>query len=209
MVVEYRQADDSSRLFGYMMSDGPLSVATGRLVKGFHNKCYWIARKRSARGDQVTGRVLSGTPTAYDIDQLVLTREDMTALGITAAQARERSTIQLTYRLKRLREVAEGIGRGVGDPTVQEAFWADEHGGQPYAHEHLHRLEMYQLIAHLEYAHGLADIRLLRPVGGLQDQHAELHARASQDAIRLARQADGEPDPRTTDWRTQYTADIE
>lgn len=208
MIVEYRQHDGSSRIFGYMMSDGPLDRATGQMVRGWHHKCYHVQRKREAKGDAVTGRVVAGSPTGYDIDQLVLTKDDLTALGITEGEARERSTIHLSAALHRLRELAGNLGKGVGDPTVQEAFQAHERGG-PYTHQHHHRLEVYQLIAHLEYAHGITDIRLLRSYGALQDQHAELHARSALDAIRDDRAADQDTEPRTTDWRTQHTADIE
>jgi hypothetical protein len=208
MIVEYEQSDGSIRIFGYMMSDGPISAATGQMVRGRHHKCFWIAKKREAKGDAVTGRVVAGGPTGYDIAQLVLDRDDLAALGITPEQARERSTALLTARVNRLRAVAEGIGKGVGDPQVQEAFAADEHGG-PYDHQHHHRLETYQLIAHLEYAHGLKDLKLLRTQSGIQDQHAEMHAQQSLSNIQKDRLADDEPEPRTRDWREQHTAVIE
>jgi len=205
MVVEYRQPDDSIKIFGYQMPDGPLSAATGRLVRGLHSKCFWVSKKREAKGD--AGRIVAGTPTGYDIDQLVLTKDDLVALGITEAEARKRSTVQLSAQVQRLRVMAEQLGKAVGDPTVQEAFAAQEHGG-PYEHLHHHRLEVYQLIAHLEYAHGLRDVRLLRSVGALQDQHAELHAAMALAKIQSRRIADNEPEPRTTDWRDQYTAEL-
>ncbi len=208
MIVEYSQPDGSLRLFGYMMSDGPLSAATGQMVRGWHHKCYHVARKRESRGDVVTGRVLAGTPTGYDVTGLVLTKDDMQALGITPAEARDRSTAHLSASLERLRAVAEAMGRGVGDARVQEAFTASERGG-PYRHQHTHRLDAYQLVAHLEYAHGLADARLLRPGGALQDQHAELHVREAQAAVRADRLADASEPAGERDWRSQYVADIE
>lgn len=205
MIVEYQQADGSSKLFGYMMSDGPISAATGAMVRGFHSKCYWIAKKREARGDAVTGRVLAG-PTGYDIDQVALSRDDIAALGITPEEAMRRGTGQLSARLARLREVAEQIGKGVGDPQVQEAFAAHERGG-PYSHHHMHRLDTYQLLAHLKYAHGLDDPDdfLARP----HDTHAWHHAQLAQSAAVADRDAHDEPDPRTTDWREQHTAVLE
>ncbi len=206
MIVQYRQSDGSTRVFGFMMSDGPLTKAVGQIVKGWHHKCWHVARKRAARGDQVTGRVLAGTPTGYDIDRLVLTKDDLDALGITAEQAREQSTVHLSASLGRLRELAEQLGKGVGDPTVQEAFQAQQHGG-PYRHVHQHRLETYQLIAHLEYAHGVTDAQLCSQLR-VQDHHVELHARMAQDGIRADRVRDGESEPRVTDWRTQYSKDI-
>lgn len=209
MVVEYQLPDGTTRLHGYMMPDGPISAASGVMVRGWHSVCYWVAKKREARGDAVTGRVVNGTPTGYDIDQLVLTREDLQALGITEAQARERSTLHLSASVQRLRELAERIGKGVGDPQVQEAFAAQERGG-PYEHHHHHRLDTYQLIAHLEYAHGIRDVTLLRNSGGVQDQHAELHARENQQRVHENRIADDEPTDRPLrDWRTQYTAELD
>jgi len=208
MIVEYRQTDGTSKLFGYMMSDGPLTAAAGQMVRGYHHKCYWIAKKREARGHEVTGRVVAGTPTGYNIDQMVLSKDDLDILGITPAQARERSTVQLSAQLSRLREIAERVGKGVGDPQVQEAFAADERGG-PYAHQHHHRLDTYQLIAHLEYAHGLRDLKLLRNNSPIQDQHAEMHAKEALRAIQRDRAADDEQEPQTTDWREQFTASIE
>lgn len=207
MIVEYVQDDGTMRLFGYMMSDGPLADASGRMVRGWHHKCYHVARKREARGDAVTGRVLAGTPTGYDVNDLVLTKDDVEALGLTPAQVRDRSTAHLSAALERLRAVAGAIGRGVGDARVQEAFAASERGG-PYGHQHTHRLDTYQLAAHLEYAHGLADAKLLRPSTGLQDQHAELHARRAQAQVSADRLADTDDAPAERDWRTQYTADI-
>jgi hypothetical protein len=210
MIVEYRQADATTRIHGYMMSDGPLSAATGRMVRGWHHKCYWIATKREARGDAVTGRVIEGTPSAYDIGQLVLDRDDLLALGITEAQARARGTAYLSDKLTRLREIAAHIGKGVGDAMVQEAFAAQEHGGA-YEHNHHHRLDTYQLVAHLEYAHGITDARLLHSEDNLQDFHAEQHARRALQAIQENRAA--EPDYQdqvpVRDWRSQFTADIE
>lgn len=208
MVVEYRQADGSSTLNGYMMSDGPLSAATGQMVRGWHFKCFHVARKREARGNAVTGRVVADSPTAYDIDQLVLTKDDLSALGITEELARERGTGYLSARLGRLRALAGSLGLGVGDARVQEAFMAFEHGG-PYAHQHHHRLEMYQLIAHLGYAHGVAEVRVSQHEP-IHDQHAELHAQSALAGVRRVRLADEDfQEPRTTDWRTQYVVDIE
>jgi hypothetical protein len=208
MIVEYVQPDGSIKVFGYMMTDGPITAATGQMIRGRHHKCHWVEKKREAKGDAVTGRVIAGSPTGYDIGRLVLNRDDLAALGITPEQARERSTAQLSTRINRLRAVAEAIGKSVGDPQVQEAFAADEHGG-PYVHQHHHRLDTYQLIAHLEYAHGLSDLKLLRTNSGLQDQHAEMHAQQSLSNIQKDRLADDEPEPRNRDWREQHTAVIE
>lgn len=206
MIVEYQQSDGSLKLFGHGMTDGLLSNATGRMVKGWHGKCYWVAKKRAARGDEVTGRVIANTPTAYDINQFVLTRDDLDALGLTEEQARASGTLQLSTKLNRLREIAQSIGKGVGDPTVQEAFAADEHGG-PYDHHHSHRLEMYQLIAHLEYAHGISDAKLLQGRGGLTELHGEQHARRALLHTQASRADDPEPDNHR-DWRTQYSFDL-
>lgn len=208
MIVEYRQTEGISKLFGYMMSDGPLSAATGQMVRGWHHKCFWIQKKRDARGGTVTGRVMAGGPTGYEIDQMALSKDDLATLGITAEEALQRGTLQLSARLARLRTVAENMGRGVGDAQVQEAFGASEHGG-PYSHQHHHRLDTYQLIAHLEYAHGLTDLKILRTHAGLQDQHAEMHAQLAQAAIQADRATDDEAELRTSDWRDQHVIEIE
>lgn len=169
MVVEYLQADGTVRLHGYGMPDGPIGTASGQMVTGRHSKCFWIAKKREAKGDEVTGRVVSGTPTAYDISEMVLNRDEAAALGLTPDQARERSTVQLSRRLDGIRAIADRLGKGVGDPTVQEAYLAEQHGG-PYPHEHHHRLDTYQLLAHLRYAHGVDE-----PASDAHLLHLALH----------------------------------
>jgi hypothetical protein len=187
MIVEYRQADGSSLLFGYQMPAGALSAATGRIVRAWHHKHYHVDRKREARGDVVTGRVMSGAPTGYQI-----------------ADAAAEGTQWLSNRMEHLARVARRIGKGVGDAQVIEAARADEHGG-PYLHEHRFALEPYQLHAHLRYAHGHD------PDGGgtsLTHAHAELHARQALERTTGHRAADGEPPPQTRDWREQYAVDL-
>lgn len=205
MIVEYQQRDGSTRLHGYMMSDGPVAAATGAMVRGWHHKCYWVAKKREAKGDAVTGRVVAGAPTGYDISQIALSRDDLAALGITHAEAVERSSVQLGASVARLRAVAEQVGKSVGDAQVQEAFTASERGG-PYDHQHHHRLDTYQLIAHLRYAHGLEDPKVLAHP---HDSHAWHHAMTAQSDIAGRRTEDNEPEPRETDWRDQHTATLE
>lgn len=207
MIVEYQQGDGTSRLFGYMMSDGPLTAATGQMVRGWHHKCYWIAKKREARGGRVTGRVMAGGPTGYDIDQIALSKDDLVTLGITWEEAMQRGTGQLSARLARLRNLAAVLGKSVGDAHVQEAFLADQHGG-PYPHHHEHRLDVYQLIAHLEYAHGMDAPEFSRRRAGLQDQHAELHAKAALAELVQQRQEDGDLELPTRDWRDQHVVEM-
>jgi hypothetical protein len=206
MIVEYRQSDGSSRLFGYMMADGALTAATGQMVKGWHHKCFWIAKKREARGGTVTGRVMAGGPTGYDIGQMALSKDDVAALGITEVEALQRGTGQLSARLDGLRELAESMGKGVGDAQVQEAFGAAEHGG-PYVHHHEHRLDTYQLLAHLNFAHGV-DAETDAAVRGLQDQHLNLHAKAALDQLVQQRQEDGDAELPVRDWRDQHTVEM-
>lgn len=151
MIVQYVQDDGAYKFFGYMMEDGPLSAATGRITKAWHHKCYHVVRKREARGDAVTGRVLSGLPGVYDLD-------------IT------HTTADLSVRMAELHALARQVGKPVGDPTVHEAYQSQVHGG-PYRHEHNLPLEVYQLRPHLHYAHGL-------PVTGslnLRVEHDRLH----------------------------------
>lgn len=192
MIIEYRQSDGTSKWFGYMMPDGPINTATGQMVRGFHSKCFWIAKKREAKGDAVTGRVVSSGITGYNVDTAFL----------------DETHVQLTAKIARLRELAESMGKGVGDAQVTEAFNAQERGG-PYSHTHHYRLDTYQLIAHLEYAHGIRDQSLLGSSGGLGEAHILLHAQDAAKDIHAHRQADGEADQQTRDWRDQFTAEID
>lgn len=212
MVVEYRQSDGSTKMFGYQMSDGPLNAATGQLLQAWHSKCLWVERKREHRGDAVSGRVLSGIPTGYDISTVVISRDEADALGVTEAQNEGRTTRFLSTRLDALRELSRRVGKPVGDPTVTEAFRAEEHGGA-YKHSHHHPLGTYQLRAHLFYAHGLMPAVLDRPVireKGLDALHGHLHAEAAQQSAIQARQTDpGYVEPTDRDWREHAVADIE
>lgn len=198
MIVEYRQADGTAKVFGYMMSDGPLTAATGQILRGWHHKCFHAVRKREARGNAVTGRVVSGVPTGYSIGSLVLTREEFDALGLTVEEAREQSTEYISDLVRNLRRVAKRIGKGVGDPTVLEAFWAEEEGG-PYMHTHHLQLEVYQLRAHLAFAHG-ADFRIGSQ--GVHAVHEQLHRLMDRE------NDPGHVEPKTTDWRDQLMIEI-
>jgi len=205
MVVEYLQADGTVKVFGFQMPDGPLTAATGSLLHGHHAKCYHMVRKRQARGDAVTGRVLAGTPTGYEIEDLVLSGEQVTALGLSVEQARAAGTAAISARLARLRALADSLGRQVGDPGVTEAFQAGERGG-PYPHRHDLRLEMYQLRAHLGYAHGTP------PAPGDTDLHAvheRLHVAAAQAAALAGRAGDaGHAPTEERDWRQQVAVEV-
>ncbi len=190
MIVEYRQGDATTRIFGHLMSDGPLSAATGQLLRGWHHKCFHIVRKREAKGDAVTGRVLGGgiLPTGYDI----------------AALVDDGDTRVITDRLDEMRAVAQRVGKPVGDPAVTEAFRAEQHGG-PYRHTHDLPMETYQLLHHLHHAHGInwveADARGL---------HAELHARAALEQVTAGRDADpGHTPTEESDWREQVVTDLD
>jgi hypothetical protein len=207
MVVEYQQVDGSTQLFGLSAPGGPLSGATGQILRGWHSRCYHAARKREARGDAVTGRVLTGAPTSYQIGGMVLTKEDLDLLGLTEDEARERSTGFLGDRLQRLRDVAHRVGKAVGDPGVMEAFRAEEHGG-PYDHSHNLPMDAYQLREHIRYAHGV-DFQALGLVL-LPRYHHELHAAARLEKTRALRDADpGHQPPTEQDWRQQLATDIE
>lgn len=49
--VEYHLMPDGSvKVFGYQMPDGPLSAATGTLVKVIHSRHYWANTKAASRG---------------------------------------------------------------------------------------------------------------------------------------------------------------
>ncbi len=205
MVVEYTQADGAVHTYGHLMPDGPLGTATGRLLRGWHNKCYHVVRKREARGDAVTGRVLLGAavPTGYDITGLV--EVDGTGTGYLAES------------LEALREVARSVGKPVGDPTVTEAYRARQAGG-PYPHTHRLPLGTYHLLAHLRHAHGFP----FDPSAGTAvTLHERLHARQAGEAVAARRAADAAADDapddadgahgRTdeTDWRRHVVLDVQ
>ncbi len=205
MIVEYEQPDTSTKLFGYSMPDGTLRKATGRLKHGYHHKCFWAVRKREHRGE--SGTVVAGVPTAYQIHDLVFTRDELDALGASPAELDQaRSTAYLTERLTQLRDIARQVGKGVGDATVIEAYRAHEHGG-PYPHTHHLPLDRYQLTAHLVYAHGHDPDEALP--ANLHALHGEYHARSALDATATAREADpGHAEPEARDWRHQDVADV-
>jgi len=190
MSVEYRQPDGTTKIFGHMMEDGPLSAATGQILRAWHSKCYHIERKRESRGDPVSGRVLSGVPTGYSIGTVV----------------DEQGTGYLTEQLSELRAIAQQVGKAVGDPEVIEAFWAHQKGG-PYQHEHHLQLSTYQLVAHLVHAHGQpASVQL----GSVREHHDKLHARDALAGIVTRREHDsGVEAPSERDWREHVIADIE
>lgn len=186
-IIEYQQPDGTTKIFGYMMPDGPLSQATGRIVRAWHNKHFHVVRKREAKGDAVHGRVLSGAPTGY-------TEADTEAMGAN---------------LDALRAVAARIGKAIGDPEVTEAYRAQCHGG-PYPHSHHLPLETYQLIAHLRHAHGFTHpAGAFEADGAPQSVHARLHAAAALAATTAARAADPDhTEPAERDWREQVAIDI-
>lgn len=207
MIVEYTQSDDTVAVFGYQMPHGPLTAATGRLLRGYHHKCFWLIRKREHRsGDAVNGRSLTGVPTAYEIGDLVITRDEADALGLTDEQVRARSTSYLTDRLTALRELARELGKGVGDPEVFEAYQAQLHGG-PYPHTHHLPLDLYQLRLHLDWAHDAETVHLTPPQ--LHALHGQLHATAAQQAAQAERDSDpGHVEPAERDWRVQHVIDL-
>lgn len=192
MICEYQQSDGTIKIYGFMMSDGPLNKATGRLVRGWHHKHYHQLRKRTAKGDAVTGRVMPSIPTAYDI---------ATGQGIERLE-------ELRGAVADMQALAREVGKPVGDPHVHEAYQARQHGG-PYDHEHTMRLESYQLLGHLQYAHGWTRLPSGYDKRPLAEQHAELHALAAQQRTQAARQHDpGHVDPEDRDWRDQHVAEL-
>ncbi len=186
MICTYTQADGSIKTYGHQMPDGPLAKAAGRLTHGWHNKCWHAARKREARGDLVTGRVL-GT--------------DVLPTGYTADGHDSRL---LTGRLAELNEIAAQVGKPVGDPTVSEAYRAKQHGG-PYPHAHTMPLDTYQLRAHLLHAHGTDP----DAVPSVRDAHVEAHTRQAASALFERRADEPETTPAESDWRPQVAMEVE
>lgn len=187
MIVEYVQPNGSIKVFGYMMTDGPLSASTGQLLRAYHHKHYHAARKRDAKGD-------AAVPTVGFTDDLG-------------------DDTRLRAHIAALAAVAADIGKPVGDPHVTEAYKAKQQGG-PYRHDHQFRLPVYQLLAHLEYAHGFTPHReAVRHCDGRPQSaaavHDELHARMTLEATQTARADDpGHIEPPERDWRDQIVADI-
>lgn len=56
------------RVFGENMPDGPLSQATGRLLKVAHSKCYWAEWKRVNRGGDAKQGTRPGLVDIYEDD---------------------------------------------------------------------------------------------------------------------------------------------
>jgi hypothetical protein len=189
MIVSYQQEDGSTSIFGYLMADGPISSATGRLLQAWHHKCYHIVRKRVARGGQVTGRAAAGViPDAYD----PMAQQDTTTPGSDRA----------VRRMQDLRDFATQRGMGFGDTALSEAYQAHLNGG-PYEHVHVLPVNIHQLLAHLHYAHGIQE-----PGSGMQFTHSALHAGAAKDRLNASKE-DLEPTPEhPIDWRTQTTVEI-
>lgn len=66
MIVEYQQRDQSVRTFGYLMPDGPLTAATGQILRGWHGKCFHIVRKRQNRADNAAGQARASLAQVQD-----------------------------------------------------------------------------------------------------------------------------------------------
>lgn len=90
MVAEYLQDDGTAKLFGHQMPGGPIAKATGRLVNGWHNRCFHARRRRQARDDAAASRALDFLPTSYDVAQQAITGEDRRALGLAETEAHDR-----------------------------------------------------------------------------------------------------------------------
>lgn len=60
--MEYRLVDGEEKVFGHQMPDGPLSAATGPLVRVIHSLHYWQQLKEENRGGPHAG----GAITAWE-----------------------------------------------------------------------------------------------------------------------------------------------
>lgn len=116
MVCEYLQADGTVKIFGLQMSDGPLSQATGRLLTGHHNRCYWAATKRRAR-EAAQGTASEGTTTSYDIARRAVTGEEASHLDPQQALA---DSAQLAAELHARAELRRTTERRQADPGYSE-----------------------------------------------------------------------------------------
>ncbi len=71
--VEYRlQKDKTVKIFGYQMPDGPLTAASGPLVRVIHSVHYWEQVKAERRGGPHAG----GAITALEQDTIEGNHED-------------------------------------------------------------------------------------------------------------------------------------
>lgn len=203
MICGYLQDDGACVYYGHGMHAGALSKATGRLAEAWHHKCYHVVRKREARGDAITGRVMgdSWLPSSYQVGAFTLTSAEVEALDLDLQRQRH---YDLARRVERLHQCARNVGKPVGDPEVTEAFRASEHAG-PYRHQHRMPLETYQLLAHLRYAHGYGE-DVHRDAALV---HAGLHAGQALAEIQERRQVDPDYTPaEDRDWRDQHSVDI-
>lgn len=176
MICTYTQ-DGIDTVFGFQMPAGPIAKAAGRLKNGWHNKCWHAARKREARGGQVLGY-------AADPDD----------------------SHQISDRLAAMQQIAARVGKPVGDPTVSEAYRAQQHGG-PYPHAHTMPLDTYQLRAHLAYAHGIDPDTVTGST--VRDAHVIAHARQAATFHLRERAGDPDPPPPETDWRDPVAIQLE
>lgn len=179
----------SERVFGMNMADGKLADATGPLKSVYHQKCYYVVAKADRSRTGVSG---------YD-------------------QAAWDSPEQRAQAGARARELAHQLGTGSGDTRINEIIIAERHNG-PYAHRHTRRLPVFQVPAHLRYAHGqdLADDKLVFAAMPSPDVSASLHA--SHDHLHVIQERErteeakrhdpGHRERLETDWREQETRDV-
>lgn len=65
----WQQPDTTVKVFGENMPDGPLSAATGTLVRIQHQKEYWAQTKRGRRGGDAVQGTRPGLVDIYADDE--------------------------------------------------------------------------------------------------------------------------------------------
>lgn len=127
MICEYQQDDGTTKLFGHQMPDGALDKATGRLVTGWHNRCYWALRKRAARDSTQAGlKIILNMGGSYDIAEHTLTGEE--AQYLDPAETGKRIELLREELIARgmLRRVTDRREADPGHVDPAPADWRDQ-----------------------------------------------------------------------------------
>lgn len=207
MIADYVQPDATVKTFGLEQEDGPISAATGKIVRAYHCIHWMAARKRENRGGNAfTGRTFGSVSSAYEIGQHAMNREDLESLGLAEEKA---GTQFVSDRIARLREIANEMELGIEDWHVKERLRREEHGDQPYVHQHMASLPHFQVTPHLVYAHGVQVTERDTPLAEQKRIHTELHAQMVLRATQQSREQDaGYLPPHEADWRPQEVHEV-
>jgi len=201
MIAEYKQKDQTTKVFGFSQDAGPMTKATGQLLRAYHFKCWQVALKREGRGgDAVSGRGMGAIPTAYEVGIMTANADDLKAMGITEEEAAGLSTAKLEQQWIEQRALASALGMATDSWDAKEAWRAKEKGvlkqredgtyySEGHDHKHTKPIEDFHLRPHLRFAHGL-EYDDFTPRAQLRHFHDEDHARMALEKTRQAREND-------------------